>query len=64
MSTPAHGVRLASVSQYVLHHLHVWLAVNKRETRAYQAQMAARYGQLGADVALRTLRGQMPASVW
>ena len=49
---------------YVLHHLHVWLAVNRRQTRAYEAEMTARYGLAGAEVARRTLRGQMPASVF
>lgn len=72
-NSPAHAYMLPLVARhpgllvlhdYVLHHLHVWLAVNRRQTADYQAEMAARYGAAGEDVARRTLRGQMPASVF
>ena len=55
---------LLVLHDYVLHHLHVWLAVNRRQVGYYRGEMAARYGEAGSDVALKTLRGQMPASIF
>jgi glycosyltransferase involved in cell wall biosynthesis len=55
---------LLVLHDYVLHHLHVWLAVNRRMVGFYQGEMTARYGAAGADVARKTLRGQMPGSVF
>lgn len=55
---------LLVLHDYVLHHLHVWLAINRRMVGFYQAEMARRYGAAGAEVARKTLRGQMPGSVF
>jgi glycosyltransferase involved in cell wall biosynthesis len=72
-NSPAHAYmwRLATrhpgllvLHDYVLHHLHVWLAVNRRQVNYYRSEMAARYGDPGSEAALKTLRGQMPASVF
>lgn len=55
---------LLVLHDYVLHHLNVWMAVNRGGVKQYQAEMLARYGEPGRAAALRTLRGQMPASVF
>lgn len=72
-NSPAHAYQwglvhrypgLLVLHDYLLHHLRVWLAVHRRGARAYLAEMQERYGVEGAAVAQRTLRGQMPSSVF
>ena len=72
-NSPAHAYMWPLIARYpgllvlhdvVLHHLNVWMAVNQRQALRYRRVMAARYGEAGADVALKTMRGQMPGRVF
>jgi glycosyltransferase involved in cell wall biosynthesis len=50
---------------YVLHHLMLWHAVNRRkDIRPYREEMARRYGAAGADVARQMERGQLSDQVF
>ncbi|HYF63081.1 MAG TPA: glycosyltransferase family 4 protein [Herpetosiphonaceae bacterium] len=50
---------------YVLHHLMLWHAVNRRkDIRLYRDEMRRRYGDAGAEVAQRMERGQLSDQVF
>nr|MBA3470630.1 glycosyltransferase [Herpetosiphonaceae bacterium] len=50
---------------YVLHHLMLWHAVNRRkDVRRYRREMAERYGAAGEAVAVQMERGQLTDAVF
>ncbi|MCL5959097.1 MAG: glycosyl transferase family 1, partial [Chloroflexi bacterium] len=49
---------------YLLHHLMIWLAINKKRGQAYQREMETRYGSQGLGVARRMLKGQLPQAAF
>jgi glycosyltransferase involved in cell wall biosynthesis len=72
-NSPAHAYMWPLIRRYpgllvlhdvVLHHLWVWLAVNRRGAGDYLAEMERRYGADGLAEARRTLRGRMSDRVF
>lgn len=73
-NSPAHssfweGLRrlpgVVVLHDYVLHHLMLWHAVNRRkDVREYRAEMARRYGAAGKQVAIQMERGQLSNAVF
>jgi glycosyltransferase involved in cell wall biosynthesis len=55
---------LLVLHDFVLHHLQLWMAVNRRGVRQYRAEMHRRYGVEGDTVAASVLRGRMPGEVF
>lgn len=50
--------------EFVLHHLRMWMALRRGKGRAYQAVMAATYGEAGRQAAERVLLGQHPEALF
>jgi glycosyltransferase involved in cell wall biosynthesis len=48
----------------VLHHLRLWMAVNRGRRREYMGDLARLYGAAGGEVARAVLRGQMPPALF
>ncbi|HEX5504978.1 MAG TPA: glycosyltransferase family 4 protein [Thermomicrobiales bacterium] len=48
----------------VLHHLHLWMAVNRRRRREYVATLERLYGARGREVARLVQRGQTPPTLF
>ena len=50
--------------EYVLHHLRMWMALQRGRGRAYLQTMAATYGDAGRQAAERVLLGQLPEALF
>lgn len=48
----------------VLHHLQLWMAVNRGRRRAYAAELARLYGARGRELAKAVMRGQTPPTLF
>ena len=48
----------------VLHHLRLWMAVNRGRRREYMADLTRLYGAAGGEVARAVLRGQTPPALF
>lgn len=55
---------LVVLHDVVLHHLQLWMAVNRGRRREYAAQLARLYGPEGQALARAVLRGQTPPALF
>jgi glycosyltransferase involved in cell wall biosynthesis len=72
-NSPAHAYMLRALEQlpgvvvlhdFVLHHLMIWMAVNRRMSKQYLATMEREYGQDGLKIGQKVLRGQLPEAMF
>lgn len=50
--------------EFVLHHLRVWMTLNRGKRKEYMAVMQGRYGEEGREAARRVLLGQFPEALF
>ncbi len=50
--------------EFTLHHLRIWMALNRGKHREYTSLMAGKYGEEGKEAARRVLLGQFPEALF